>query len=96
MIRLEVLGRLTKDVEVRISEKGMAIARFTIAVNEGKDKTSFHDFTAFGKVAETLANHTKKGQMIFVDNATINNNQYEKDGVKHYTKELIAYSFRFC
>ena len=96
MIRLEMLGRLTKDPETRITDKGMAVTKITIAVNEGKDKTSFHDFTAFGKVAETLANHTKKGQMIFIDNATINNNSYEKDGVKHYTKELIVYSFRFC
>ena len=96
MIRIEMLGRLTRDPETRMSEKGIAVTKFTLAVNEGKDKTSFHDFTAFGKVAETLTNHVKKGQMILIDNATINNNQYEKDGVKHYTKELVCYSFRFC
>lgn len=97
MIRVEILGRLTKDVEIKFGAKtGNSVAKFTLAVNEGKDKTSFHDITAFGKTAELLQQHTKKGQMIFIDNATINNGSYEKDGVKHYTKDIIAISFKFC
>lgn len=96
MIRLEVLGRLTKDVETIIGKDGRAIAKFTLAVNEGKDRTSFHDFTAFGRVAEVLTDHVKKGQMIFVNEGYIKNDVYEKEGKKVYSKNLICNSFKFC
>lgn len=98
MLRVEILGRLTKDPEVKFAQgSGKAVCKFTLAVNEGKDQSSFHDITTFGKTAELIGQHCKKGQMIFIDNATINNNKYDdKDGITRYTKDIIAFSFKFC
>ena len=96
MIRVEILGRLVKENEVKFLPNGTAMIKNTIAVNEGKDKTSFHDITMFGKVAETFAEYTKKGQMVFINDATIRNSSYEKDGEKRYTSDIIAFSFKFC
>lgn len=97
MIRLEILGRLVKEGELVMSKEGKSIYKFTLAVNEGKEKTSFHDITAFGKTAETIANHVKKGQMVFINDATLVNGKYEnKEGNTIYTKEIIAFGFKFC
>lgn len=96
MIKLEILGRLVKEETLTFSFEGKAIYKFTLAVNETKDKTSFHQITAFGKTAETIANHVKKGQMILVHDATLVNGMYEKEGTKIYTKEIIAFGFKFC
>ena len=97
MFRIECLGRLVKEVELSFSKgKGLAIARFTIAINESKDKVVYHNFTAFGKAAEILANHGTKGKMIFIEDATIVNSSYEKNGEKVYTKDLVVKTFKFC
>ena len=96
MIRVELLGRMVKDVEVTFSKEGKAIAKFTLAVNEGKDNTSFHNITMFGKPAETIAEYVKKGQMVFIHDATLRNSSYEKDGQKVYRTDIIAFGFKFC
>ena len=96
MIRVELLGRMVKDVEVTFSKEGKAIAKFTLAVNEGKDNTSFHNITMFGKPAETIAEYVKKGQMVLIHDATLRNSSYEKDGQKVYRTDIIAFGFKFC
>lgn len=98
MIRVELLGRLVRDVELTFAKgKGMAIAKFTVAVQESKEVASFHDVTMFGKVAETFAEFHKKGDMVFLHDATIKNSVYEdKNGNNIYRKDIIANGFRFC
>lgn len=96
MLRVEILGRLVKDVEISFSKEGKTIAKFTIAVQEAKDKASFHNVTMFGKVAETFAEFNKKGDMVFIHDATISNSVYEKEGQKIYRSDIIAFGFKFC
>ena len=96
MLRVEILGRMVKDAEVSFSKDGKAIAKFTLAVQENKDKASFHNITMFGKPAETLAQYVKKGQMVFINDATIRNSSYEKDGNTIYRSDIIAFGFKFC
>ena len=93
MIRLEMCGRLTTDVKVMSAGQ---VVKIVLAVKENKDKVSFHELTAFGKNAINLAKYAKKGQMILVDNATIENNKYvNNDGKTVYTKDLIIKTFKF-
>lgn len=69
-----ILGSLTRDVELRYTPKGTAIAKLGVAINrewtqdgEKKSETTFLDVDAFGKTAETLAQFLKKGSPIFCE-----------------------------
>ena len=83
-------GRLTKDPEIRYSQSGTAIARFTLAVNRmKKDEADFITCKAFGKTAEIMEKYIKKGTEIMLC-GRIETGSYEKDGKKVYTTEVIA------
>ena len=67
MNQVIVMGRVTKDIELRNTQKGMATVKFNIAVDRGKDKegndkgADFPSIIAFGKTAENIAKFTGKG-----------------------------------
>lgn len=93
-------GRLTKDPEIRFTagEKSMCIANMTVAVDKWSAKTGkgtdFLRITAFGKLAETIEKYCAKGMMIGVTGG-IHTDNYEKDGKKIYTTNLIAEKLDF-
>lgn len=69
-----ILGRLTRDIELRFSAKGTAVAKIGVAINrewtqdgEKKSECTFLDITAFSKQAETLTKFLKKGSMLFCE-----------------------------
>lgn len=96
--RVCIIGRLTRDFEVRytIGAESIAVAKSSIAVNRRKkDEVDFINVLAFGKTAETLAKYTKKGDLIGLD-GRIQTGSYEKDGVKHYTFEVVVENITFC
>lgn len=66
MNTLQLVGRTTKDITVSVRGE-TKMARFTIAVSEGKDKTVFIPVTAFGKTAENMAKYVGKGSLISVE-----------------------------
>ncbi|MBM3494989.1 MAG: single-stranded DNA-binding protein [Armatimonadetes bacterium] len=69
-----LMGHLTRDPETRVTQKGMPVANFGLAINskwtsregEKKEETCFVDCSAFGRVAETVAEFAKKGDPLFV------------------------------
>ncbi len=90
-----IVGRMTRDPDLKYSASGTAIARFTLAVNKfGKDEANFINCVAFKKTAEALANYTKKGSLIGVV-GSIETGSYEKDGVKRYTTDVLCNSVQF-
>lgn len=93
------IGRLTKDVELRYTQQGTAVANFTVAVNRdrtanGEPEADFHRCTAWGKTAEAIANHLKKGAMVAVQ-GKIQNRSYEKDGQRVYITEIKVDQVKF-
>ena len=93
--------RLTKDPEVRYSQEGKAIANFSGACNrrfkqEGQPDADFFNFVAFGKTAEVIEKHVKKGTKLLVEAEARNNNYKDKDGVMHYATQMIVNSIEFC
>lgn len=97
-----LLGRTTKDIDLRVSQTGTAIARFTLAVNrayakEGEDKKAdFIPCVAFGKTAETLSKYVGIGRQIAVE-GRLQVNSYEKsDGTKAYSTNVIVERFYFA
>ena len=95
------LGRLSTDIEFRSTTEGKVVARFNFAVNrrfkrEGEPDADFFTCVAFGKIAETFQKcDVGKGTKLLLD-AEVRNNNYEKDGVKHYGTQVIVNSFEFC
>lgn len=93
-------GRLTRDVELSHTQDGKAVAKFTVAVNRaykdanGDRQADFHNCVIFGNRAEAVANYFHKGDMIGVV-GELRDNNYEKDGVTHYNKQIVVDSFGF-
>ena len=88
-------GRLVKDVELK-GTTAFQIARFTVAVNRQfkKDEADFINCVAFEKKAETIEKFFKKGSPINIE-GRLQTGSYEKDGVKHFTTDVIVDNFEF-
>ena len=92
MNSVHIIGRLTKDPEVRYTQSGKAFARFTLAVDRrgGKDKgADFIPCQAWDKLAETIGDYTQKGSKIAVE-GRIQTGSYEKNGQKTYTVDYLT------
>lgn len=99
MNRVILIGRLTKDPEIRTSGN-YTIASFSIAVDrkykrEGEAEADFFNCTAFNKTAEFVEKYCKKGTKMVVE-GRIQNDNYEKDGVKHYGVKIMVDSLEFA
>ena len=93
--RATLIGRLTRDPEVRTTASGIVVARFTIAVdrirrNENGEKiTDFHRIVAWRRLAEIVGQYMKKGQLVAVEGA-LQIDYYEREGVQKESVEVIA------
>ncbi|MGE7094093.1 single-stranded DNA-binding protein [Lysinibacillus sp. NPDC048646] len=99
--RVVLVGRLTKDPELRYTPNGIASTRFTVAVNrtfsnqQGEKEADFISCVAWRKQAENLANFMKKGSLIGVE-GRIQTGSYEgQDGKRVYTTDVVADSVQF-
>ena len=100
MNKIILLGRLTKDPEVRYTPTNKVVAQFTLAVDRpySKDKQREADFipvVIWGKQAETCGNYLSKGQRALVEGRLQIRNYEAKDGQKKYVTEVIAERFEF-
>lgn len=99
MNRLEIIGRLTRDPEVRVTQDGQTtIARFGIAVGRrGKDqKADFFNVTAFNKTAQFAEKYLKKGTKIAIGGHLQMDEYTNKDGQKVTNVIIIADEVEFC
>lgn len=95
MNRVDIVGRLTRDVEVRYAGD-TAVARFNVAVDRKgkKGEADFISCVSFGKTAEFLEKYFKKGMRIGLS-GRIQTGSYEKDGQKIYTTDVVAEEVEF-
>lgn len=104
MNKVILVGRLTKDVDVRYSqgEKPMCIARGTLAVDrrgakkEGEQTADFISCVAFGKIAEVLEKYGNQGVKLIVEGRIQTGSYTNKDGQKVYTTEVVLESLEFA
>lgn len=94
MNNVQLIGRLTKDIQLTYTQDQKAVARFTIAVQKDKDNTDFISCVAFGKTAENMGLYTKKGSLIAVE-GRLTSGSYEKDGRTVYTLDVFASRVEF-
>ena len=96
-----ILGRLTKDVEVKYTPSGKCVAQITLAVNRpfkaenGTQEADFIPVVLWGKPAELVGNSCQKGHRLLVE-GRIQIRQYEdKNGQKRFATEVIANNIEF-
>lgn len=98
MNKVVLLGRLTKDPELRYAAgSGTAVCRFTLAVARQfkKDETDFINCIAFNKPGEAIAQYLTKGRQLAVT-GNIRTGSYDaQDGSKRYTTDVLVESFEF-
>ena len=96
MNKVVLIGRTTKGIELRYTQGGTAVAKFTLAVNRRK-KDAGADFvqcTAWGKTAELMGDHVHKGNRVGIS-GRIETGSYEKDGRTIYTTEVVVEELDF-
>ncbi|CBY55701.1 single-stranded DNA-binding protein [Listeria monocytogenes] len=101
MNRVVLVGRLTKDPELRYTPAGAAVATFTLAVNrpfkngQGEQEADFIQCVVWRKPAENVANFLKKGSLTGVDGRVQTRNYEGDDGKRVYVTEIVAESVQF-
>jgi len=102
MNSVQLVGRLTKDAEVRYTggENQMAVARWTVACDrkikkDGEQSADFIQCIAFGKTAEFIERYFFKGMKIGVNGRIQTGSYTNKDGQKVYTTEVLAENVEF-
>jgi single-strand DNA-binding protein len=101
MNKVILMGRLTRDPEVRYTDGGSSIVRFSLAVDrkfkrEGEEQTAdFINCVAFGKTAEFIEKYFFKGAKMLLE-GRIQTGSYEKDGQRIYTTDIVVEQVEFA
>lgn len=96
--KVQLIGHLGNDPDVRLTEKGRKWARFSLATNEtyrnlqGErvTETQWHHLVAWGKAADLAEKYLNKGREIAVEGKLVNRNYVDKDGIKRYVTEVLV------
>ncbi|MDR1231792.1 MAG: single-stranded DNA-binding protein [Spirochaetaceae bacterium] len=94
--RVVLVGRLTRDAEMKFTPGGLAVSKFSIAVNRSRkvgdqweEEASFFDATLWGRSAESLSQYLIKGKQIALD-GELRQDRWEQDGQKRSKVEIIV------
>lgn len=102
--KIHLIGRVTKDPEVKALPSGVQVCSFSLATNRTwKDKdgakqeeTDFHNVVAFGKQAEVIGQYVKKGQLLFVEGRNKTRTwEHPTHKINMYRTEIIVENFQF-
>ena len=101
MNSVQLIGRLTRDPEIRYTDGGASIARFSLAVDrrfkqENGADADFINIVAFGKTAEFIEKYFHKGMKIALNGRIQTGSYTDKDGKKVYTTDVVAENVEFC
>lgn len=101
MNRVSLIGRLTKDPELRYTPSNVATCSFTIAINrtftnqDGQREADFIPIVIWRKQAENVKNYTKKGDLVAVEGRIQTRSYTANDNTKRYVTEVIADNVQF-
>lgn len=100
--RVILIGRLTRDPELRYTQSGIPVVSFSLAVDRpftnqttGERETDFIDIVAWRKLAETCANHLGKGRLVGLEGSLRVRSYEATDGQKRKVSEVVAENIHF-
>jgi single-strand DNA-binding protein len=89
--RVELIGRIAKGPDLRVTHTGMHLVYFRIATNGRDDKdTEFHQCTAFGKTAEFIGEHLTTGRLVYLDGRLQTRAYDDPDGVRRWATTIVV------
>lgn len=98
-----IIGYLGRDPEMKVTNSGQKLCRLNVATTrvwnnkqtqEKVEETEWHRITVWGNSAEHCNNYLAKGSMVYVE-GRLRTSSYEKDGVTHYSTEVISENVQF-
>jgi single-strand DNA-binding protein len=97
--KVQLIGNLGMNPEVKTLDGGKKLAKFSIATNESYKtakgekvtETQWHNVVAWGKTAEIIEKFLKKGSEVAIEGKLVNRNYEDKDGIKRYVTEIEAH-----
>ncbi|CAA7599789.1 Nucleic acid-binding, OB-fold [Acididesulfobacillus acetoxydans] len=99
--RVVLIGRLTKDPELRYTQNGVAVATFSLAVDrkyknaQGERETDFIPVVTYRQLAELCSNYLAKGKLAAVDGRIQVSSYTGQDGQRRWSTEVVAEDVRF-
>jgi single-strand DNA-binding protein len=98
--RIILVGRLTRDPELRATPDGISVVRFALAVDRGmrageERQTDFFDIVAFRQLADNVANYVTKGRLVLVEGKLQTRSYTDREGNRRKAYEVIADTVRF-
>ena len=99
-----LVGNLASEPDVKALPTGMYVAKVRLATNtyagkddegKAKERTEFHNLVAFGKQAEFVGNHLKKGRLVYVDGRLQTSSWDDGSGQKRYRTEVVVEQIKF-
>lgn len=99
MNSIQLIGRLTREVDVKFTSSGTAVGTFTLAVNrnftnqQGEREADFINCVIWRKSAENLSNFTRKGSMVGIEGRMQTRNYENQHGQRVYVTEIIVEQF---
>ena len=96
--KVQLIGNLTKDPELRQTPNGNSVCSYTIATNltwkdangQKQDKAEFHNIVSWGKLAEICGQYLQKGKKVYVEGRLQTRDWEAEDGSKRYKTEIVA------
>jgi len=96
--KVQLIGNLGADPEVKTTESGKKLARFSVATNdeyrtakgEKVKETHWHNIIAWGKTADIVEKYFTKGREVVIEGKLVNRSYNDKDGNKKYITEVVA------
>lgn len=94
-----IIGRLTRDPEVRTTPQGQSVASFSLATNRAwtdqqsgqkKEKVEYHNIVAWRRLAEICGQYLSKGRRVYIEGHLQTRDWVGQDGVKKYRTEIVA------
>lgn len=101
MNKVLLVGRLTRDPELRTTPSGMAVTRFSIAVSQnftnknGERGADFINCSAWGRQADNIAKYCRKGTLVSAEGRIRTSSYDAQDGSKRYTTEVVCDTVNF-
>ena len=99
--KVQLIGNLGMNPEIKTLDGGKKLAKMSIATNESYknakgelvEETQWHNLIAWGKTADIIEKHLKKGSEVAIEGKLINRNYIDKDGLKRYITEIEVHEF---
>lgn len=90
-----LVGRITKDLKLRYTKDNKAVVDLPLAIQNGKDDTTFITIGVFGAIAETTSKYCHKGDLVGVSGMIKNHNWTDSKDIKHYDYTFLANKITF-